>query len=140
MMSHFFRSFRGMKKNCISVVNDHEILFKLFVDGIIVVSFMASSSPLTKELWTELTKIKLFTRDQNLSNGKFFYEDSFFYAAGEGLPNRNVIIGRLWPTSDIYKDYALQIEIHLPSTYPGDPPEVKLDKVIYHPNVDDKGD
>ena len=101
---------------------------------------MATSSPLTKQLWNELSRIKNFTPQNNLENGKFFYEDSLFYEPHEGSSMQNVISGRLWPTSNIYKDHALRIEIHLPSTYPLDPPAVKIDNVIYHPNVDDKGE
>jgi ubiquitin-protein ligase len=100
----------------------------------------APPSPITKQLWNELSRIKLFNQDNNLQKGKFFYENSLFYGDEEDSPTRNIISGKLWPTSNIYKDYALLIEIHLPPTYPVDPPEVKIDNLIYHPNVDDKGE
>ena len=112
----------------------------LFVDCIVVVSSMATSSPLTKQLWNELSRIKIFTSQNNLENGKFFYENSLFCEPQEDSSTQSFISGRLWPTSNIYKDHALRIEIHLPSTYPLDPPAVKIDTVIYHPNVDNKGE
>ncbi|CAF0895866.1 unnamed protein product [Rotaria sordida] len=101
----------------------------------------AAPSPLNKKLWTELSKVKLLNEDSNLKQGKFFYENSSFEYPQDELPEnyaQNVIVGRLWLTSNIYKNHALKIEIHLPPGYPMKPPEVVLVTPIYHPNVDEK--
>jgi ubiquitin-protein ligase len=53
--------------------------------------------------------------------------------------NERVIIGRIFPNSDIFKEGAFQIEIKLPPAYPFDPPKVRFLTPIYHPNVDKEG-
>jgi ubiquitin-protein ligase len=115
-----------------------------FSDCIVIIpSMAAASSPLNKKLWGELTKIKLFDAKNNLKEGKFFYENSSFDHSQDDLPEnyaQNVIIGRLWLTSNIYKNHALRIELHLPSGYPMQPPEVIIMTPIYHPNVNEKSE
>ena len=104
---------------------------------------MAAPSPLNKNLWRELTELKNLTREKNLKQGKFFYETSSFDVAPEDLPAdyaQNLIVGRLWLTSDIYKNHAIRIEIHLPPEYPVKSPEVVIATPIYHPNVDEKSE
>jgi ubiquitin-protein ligase len=49
------------------------------------------------------------------------------------------IVGRILPTSDIFKQGAFQIEIKLPSIYPLNPPTVRFITPIYHPNVGNNG-
>ena len=101
---------------------------------------MAAPLPIKKAVWVELSRVKNFDRDNNLQKGKFFYEDTFCYQEEKEKDARAVVTGKVWPTSNIYKDHALRIEMQLPSTYPVDPPEVKIDPAIYHPNVDDAGE
>jgi len=50
-----------------------------------------------------------------------------------------IIIGRIFPNSNIFKEGAFQIEIKLPSIYPLDPPKVRFLTPIYHPNVSKDG-
>lgn len=106
---------------------------------------MAAPSPLNKNLWRELTDIKNLTKDKNLKQGKFFYEKSSFDLSPEDLPEdyayaQNLIVGKLWLTSNIYKNHALQVEIHLPSDYPLKPAEVVIVTPIFHPNVNEKSE
>jgi ubiquitin-protein ligase len=51
----------------------------------------------------------------------------------------HVIIGRIFPNSDIFKEGAYEIEINLPLVYPLYPPKVRFLTPIYHPNVDQDG-
>ena len=98
-----------------------------------------SQSLLTKKFWRELTDIKLLNANNNLDQGKFFYEDSPFDYSEDSLPAdcvKNIIVGRLWLTSNIYQNHALRIEIRLSATYPMQPPEIVIKTPIYHPNVD----
>jgi ubiquitin-protein ligase len=63
----------------------------------------------------------------------------------EEVPNdlaelkERIIIGRIFPNSNIFKEGAFQIEIKLPSIYPLDPPKVRFLTPIYHPNVSKDG-
>ncbi|CAF1028366.1 unnamed protein product [Rotaria sp. Silwood1] len=101
----------------------------------------AAPSPLNKKLWRELTDVKLLGENNKLKKGKFTYESSSFDYSQDELPKdyaQNVIIGRLELTSNIYKNHALRIEIHLPPEYPMKPPEVVIVTPIYHPNVNEK--
>jgi ubiquitin-protein ligase len=54
-------------------------------------------------------------------------------------PKERLIIGRIFPTSDIFREGAFQIEIKLPSIYPLEPPKVRFITPIYHPNVGQNG-
>ncbi|CAF1371705.1 unnamed protein product [Rotaria sordida] len=101
----------------------------------------AAPSPLNKKLWRELTDVKLLKEDNKLKQGKFIYENSSFDYSADDLPKgyaQNVIVGRLELTSNIYKNHALRIEIHLPPEYPMKPPEVVMVTPVYHPNVNEK--
>jgi ubiquitin-protein ligase len=103
----------------------------------------AAPNPLNKIIWRQLTDVKLLNTEKNLKNGKFFYENSLFVETDEALPKnctQNIITGKLWLTSKIYQEYALRIELHLPSTYPMLPPEVIITTPIYHPNVNEKSE
>lgn len=97
-------------------------------------------SPLNKALWTNLTKLKLLSKED--TSVRFLLDRSPFDDEQEERPTEqkvHVIIGRIFPKSDLYKDYAIQIEMKLTSTYPTDPPEVRLLTQIYHPNIDKDG-
>lgn len=50
-----------------------------------------------------------------------------------------VIIGRVLPTSEIYRPYPISVEIEL-DEYPMYPPNVRLLTRIYHPNVTHDGE
>ena len=102
---------------------------------------MASGNKLNKALWTNLTRLKLLSQtDQSI---RFVLDQSpFDEDDGESATEQNiyVIIGRIFPKSEIYKDYSIQIEMKLTANYPMEPPEVKFMTRIYHPNVDTDGE
>jgi len=60
-------------------------------------------------------------------------------AAASASPAQNVIIGKILPNVDVYKQAAFQIEMKLPAEFPFKPPEVRFITPIYHPNVDEQG-
>jgi len=101
---------------------------------------MADTSKLNKALWTNITKLKLLSKEN--SSVKFLLDRSPFDEHDiETSTQQNVyvIIGRILPNSDIFKQSAIQIEMKLTSNYPLEPPEVRLLTPIYHPNVDKDG-
>jgi ubiquitin-protein ligase len=50
-----------------------------------------------------------------------------------------VVIGNIFPKSDIYRERSFRIELKLTKTFPMDPPEVKFLTPIYHLNVGQDG-
>jgi len=101
---------------------------------------MADTSKLNKALWTNITKLKLSSKEN--APVRFLLDKSPFdenYAETSTQQNVYVIIGRILPKSDIFKESSIQIEMKLTSSYPLEPPEVRLLTPIYHPNVDKDG-
>jgi ubiquitin-protein ligase len=97
-------------------------------------------SQLNKALWTNMTKLKLLNKDN--ASVRFILDKSpFDEEDNESTTEQNVyvIIGRIFPNSEIFKEYSIQIEMKLTSNYPIEPPEVRLITPIYHPNVDKNG-
>ena len=97
-------------------------------------------SQLNKALWTNLTRLKLL----NKGNGsvRFLLDQSPFDDEDHQSTTAKdiyVIVGRIFPNSEIFKDYAIQIEMKLTSSYPMEPPEVRFLTPVYHPNVDSNG-
>eukprot|EP01111_Echinosteliopsis_oligospora_P007804 TRINITY_DN2310_c0_g1_i1.p1 TRINITY_DN2310_c0_g1~~TRINITY_DN2310_c0_g1_i1.p1 ORF type:complete len:219 (-),score=66.32 TRINITY_DN2310_c0_g1_i1:203-859(-) len=43
------------------------------------------------------------------------------------------------PTDGMYAGAAFQFSIHIPHSYPYDPPKVHCDTLVYHPNIDLEG-
>ena len=56
-----------------------------------------------------------------------------------GVSKERLVIGRIFPNSEIFKDGAFKIEIKLSPGYPLDPPKVRFLTPIYHPNVSEQG-
>jgi ubiquitin-protein ligase len=88
-----------------------------------------------KRILTEITKLQGLATNTDPSSVKYLLDKS---PADDETPK--VILGRIFPKSDIYNQAAFQIEIKLPTEYPFKAPEVFFNKPIYHPNVDDKGE
>jgi ubiquitin-protein ligase len=101
-----------------------------------------ASSKLNKQLWTDINKLRLL-KDAK-TQPKFILDQSPFddgeqETAAAAAPKEYVIIGRILPDSEIYKEGAYQIEMKLTATFPFDPPEVRFITKIYHPNVAEDG-
>ncbi|CAF4130176.1 unnamed protein product [Rotaria sordida] len=102
---------------------------------------MTSTSKLDKALWTNITRLKLLTKSD--APVKFIFERSpFDDEQDEECPtvrDEYLIIGKILPESDIFKQGAFQIEMKLIPTYPIQPPEtekqmatVQLNKELYN--------
>jgi ubiquitin-protein ligase len=68
-----------------------------------------------------------------------FDDDDDDGMSGDVSPKEHLIIGRILPKSDIFKEGAYKIEMKLPSDFPQNPPLVRFLTPIYHPNVNLNG-
>ncbi|CAF2738780.1 unnamed protein product [Rotaria sp. Silwood2] len=102
---------------------------------------MTNTNKLNKALWTNITQLKLSNKEG--SSVRFLLDKSPFDENDDDETSMKsteyVIIGRILPNSDIFKESAFQIEIKLTSNYPFEPPEVRFLTPIYHPNIDKDG-
>jgi ubiquitin-protein ligase len=102
-------------------------------------------SKLNKQLYTDVNRLRLCNKSDApvrfiLDKSPFNEEGEQEEAAATASSSKEIIIlGRIFPNSEIYKDGAYQIEMKLTSTYPFDPPEVRFVTKIYHPNVGQDG-
>ncbi|CAF1409934.1 unnamed protein product [Adineta steineri] len=100
-----------------------------------------SGPKLNKALYNNITRLKLcntpdapvkFIVDQQ----PFDNDDDDDNMSGDAAKaTEYLVIGRILPDSDIYKERAYQIEMKLTRTFPLDPPDVRFLTPIYHPNV-----
>jgi ubiquitin-protein ligase len=102
---------------------------------------MEQTTKLNKPLWTNITRLKLLTKKD--APVKFILEKSPFDDEDEEKTaierDEYVIIGRIFPTSEIYKEGSFQIEMKVTSRYPAEPPVVRFITPIYHPNIENDG-
>jgi ubiquitin-protein ligase len=103
-----------------------------------------SGSVLNKRLFTDINRLKLCNKSD--APIRFSVDKSPFNDDGEqeetgGASNSNeiVVIGRIYPTTDVYKEGSFQIEMKLSNTYPSVAPDVRFLTPIYHPNVGKDG-
>jgi ubiquitin-protein ligase len=102
-----------------------------------------SEPKLNKNLYTDITRLKLLSKEN--AEVRFKLIESPFMGDEDGgdLANKKreeyVIIGQIFPNSEIYRERSYKIEIKLTKSFPGDPPEVRFLTPIYHPNVDPDG-
>ncbi|CAF3695332.1 unnamed protein product [Rotaria sp. Silwood1] len=110
------------------------------VDEELLIS-MTNTNKLNKALWTNITQLKLLNKEG--SSVRFLLDKSPFDENDDDETSINnteyVIIGRILPNSDIFKESAFQIEMKLTSNYPFEPPEVRFLTPIYPPNIDKDG-
>ncbi|CAF0914912.1 unnamed protein product [Adineta steineri] len=102
---------------------------------------MATTGKLNKELWTNITRLKLLGKP-NTTN-RFILESNPFDDEDEEKvaveKDEYVIKGKIFPSSNIYKETALRIEMKLTSAYPIEAPVVRFLTPVYHPNVESDG-
>jgi ubiquitin-protein ligase len=99
-----------------------------------------TESKLNKALYTDITNLKLCSKNGApvrflLDKSPFDDDDDDDRPTASASPNEYLIIGRILPESDIYKEAAYQIEMKLTQNFPIDPPEVRFLTPVYHPNV-----
>ncbi|CAF4713776.1 unnamed protein product [Rotaria sp. Silwood2] len=106
---------------------------------------MTNTNKLNKVLWTNITQLKLSNKEGSpvrflLDKSPFDENDDDDNDNKNSLKNTEyVIIGRILPNSNIFKESSFQIEMKLTSNYPFEPPEVRFLTPIYHPNIDKNG-
>jgi len=102
---------------------------------------MGDGNRLNKALWTNITRLKLYSKGDE--QAKFILERNPFDDAEEekaaAAKDEYIITGRVFPTSGLYKEVGFRIEMKLKSSYPEQPPEVKLLTSVYHPNIEKDG-
>lgn len=92
-----------------------------------------------KRFWRELNELQ--RSDICSGSSAIFSIDQTPFGEGQDtlLQTPTVIIGRIFPCSNIYKERAFKIEIRFPPAYPYHPPVVRLLTPIYHPNATREG-
>jgi len=103
-----------------------------------------TESKLNKQLWTEITRLKLLTKI-DAPVRYLLIKSPFDEIEDEDETNATVtskeiiIIGRIFPNSEIFRAGSYEIEMRPTPNFPRDPPEVRFLTPIYHPNVDKDG-
>lgn len=99
------------------------------------------STKLNKPLWINICRLKLLRK--NTEPVKFILErtpfDDFDEMEQITALDEYVIIGRIFPQSDIYRESSFRIEMKLTLKYPLEAPIVRFLTPIYHPNVEQDG-
>ena len=103
-----------------------------------------AESKLNKALYTNITQLKLCGKSDApvkflLEKSPFNDDDDDDEMNGAAKAKEHLIIGRIFPKSQIYNQGAYQIEMKLTDTFPIEPPEIRFLTAIYHPNVDKDG-
>jgi ubiquitin-protein ligase len=102
---------------------------------------MAGASRLNKPLWTNMTRLKLYSKGDK--DAKFILEKNPFDDEEEekvaAARDEYIITGRVLPETGIYKENGFKIEMKLKSNYPTEPPEVRILTPVYHPNIEKDG-
>jgi ubiquitin-protein ligase len=101
------------------------------------------ASKLNKELFKDITKLKLLDKDSSEVRFRLkespFNDDEDEDQNGAQSLREHVVTGQIFPKSEIYRERSYLIEIKLTKNFPMDPPQVRFLTTIYHPNVDTDG-
>ena len=102
------------------------------------------SSRLNKRLYTDITRLKLL--DTDTADPRFRLERSPFSDDNDDEdesinPEQEeyVVIGQIFPKSNIFNERSYSIEMKLTKEFPFSPPKVRFLTPIYHPNVGKDG-
>ena len=99
------------------------------------------STKLNKPLRINICRLKLLRKDTGPV--KFILEKTPFDGFDEveqiTALDEYVVIGRVFPQSDIYRESSFRIEIKLTLKYPLEAPVVRFLTPIYHPNIEQDG-
>ncbi|CAF0857422.1 unnamed protein product [Rotaria sp. Silwood1] len=104
-----------------------------------------AATKLNKILYNQICRLKSLNATSStpkfvLEQSPFVDEDDEAAAATASSSEKEIlIIGRIFPDSEIYREGAFKIEMKLTDNYPFDPPEVRFLTPIYHPNVEKDG-
>ncbi|CAF1113407.1 unnamed protein product [Rotaria sp. Silwood1] len=86
---------------------------------------------------TQIDELRLFARE--IHETPIFKLDTTSFNEEDMIDDvelkEHVIIGRIFPNADIFKEGAFQIQIKIPPYYPLNPPKVYFITPIYHPSV-----
>lgn len=100
-----------------------------------------AQNKLDQYLQSQIEELRLFTNDIEVP--RVFKMDKSTLDEQENNasvgPQEHIISGRIFPTANIFKEGAFQIEIKVPRRYPFDPPTVHFITPIYHPSVENNG-
>jgi ubiquitin-protein ligase len=99
-----------------------------------------SEPKLNKRLYTDITRLKLLDKKDakprfKLTQSPFTGDDNEVDQVADQPREEYLIIGQIFPMSNIYCERSYSIEIKLTKTFPADPPEVQFLTPMYHPNV-----
>ena len=100
---------------------------------------MAAPSGANKRLMAEINRLTALGTGGDPSGMKFVLEKSPLAAGTGASTGQNLIVGRIFPNSNIYNQASYQVELKLPAEFPFKPPEVRFITQVYHPNVDEQG-
>ncbi|CAF3604034.1 unnamed protein product [Rotaria sp. Silwood1] len=91
---------------------------------------------------TQIDELRLFARETHVT--PIFKLDTTSFNEEDMIDDvelkEHVIIGRIFPNADIFKEGAFQIQIKIPPYYPLNPPKVYFITPIYHPSVGKDGE
>lgn len=106
------------------------------------IPILATNFPLSTMKYLYKQILELVSLNTNDHTSKRFVIEKSPFDETEEVNLRDpdcFLIGRIFPTSEIYNKAAYRIRKYFPPAYPFKPPGVCFLTRIYHPNVDEHG-